>query len=409
LLRETDAHINFGAVPNADLGYAALAYPAGAGSARWTGYYRAPTAGPYDFFVQSTGEAGGYYRVYVDGYLTLDNWSEARALVGLETRDLTAGLHKIVVEHHGRPGFLGTRFRFGIVRCGTYINAAAEKLASSADAVVVAVGFNPESESEGADRTFRLPPGQDDLIEKMAALNKRTIVVITSGGSVDMRPWVDRVRALIEAWYPGQEGGRALAEILFGEVNPSGRLPVTFERQWEDNPVHDGYYPEAGTEQVIYKEGVFVGYRGYDHNGVKPLFPFGYGLSYTTFRYDNLSIRPAPSDSGLAYEVSFNVTNTGRREGAEVAEVYVGESKPAVPRPAKELKGLARVSLRPGATERVALVLDRRAFSYYDTSTHNWRADPGAFTIFVGNSESQIPLEGTITLRSSKGSARGGR
>jgi beta-glucosidase len=408
-LREMDAHINFGAVPNADLGYAAPAYPAGAGSARWTGYYAAQAAGPYDFFVQSTGEAGGYYRVYVDGNLILDNWSEARALVGFETRDLNAGSHKVVVEHHGRPGFLGARFRFGIVQRGTYVNAAAEKLASSADAVAVAVGFNPESESEGADRTFRLPPGQDELIEKMAALNKRTIVVITSGGSVDMRPWLDRVPALIEAWYPGQEGGRALAEILFGEENPSGRLPVTFELRWEDNPAHDSYYPAPGTEQVAYKEGVFVGYRGYDHNGSKPLFPFGYGLSYTTFRYDNLSIRPAPSNSGLAYEVSFNVMNTGQREGAEVAEVYVGESKPSVPRPAKELKGFARISLRPGATQRVTIVLDRRAFSYYDTSAHDWRADAGAFTIFVGNSESQAQLKGTITLTASQVSASGSR
>src|SRR5208282_3375706 len=195
--------------------------------------------------------------------------------------------------------------------------------------VVVAAGFDPESESEGADRTFRLPPGQNELIQEMSAANKNTIVLITSGGNVDMTEWFDRVPALLETWYPGQEGGKAAAEILFGEVNPSGRLAATFERRWEDNPVHDSYYPAPGTNRVVYKEGVFVGYRGYEHNGTKPLFPFGFGLSYTTFRYRNLAIRPVSGEtaqagspaSGPSYEVSCDVTNTGSRNGADVAEV----------------------------------------------------------------------------------------
>src|SRR5947209_16962642 len=213
-------------------------------------------------------------------------------------------------------------------------------MAARADAVVVAAGFGPETESEGADRTFSLPVGQDELIQEMAAANKNTIVVVTSGGSVDMSGWVERVPALIEAWYPGQEGGTALAEVLFGDVNPSGRLPVTFERRWEDNPVHDSYYPAAGTNRVEYKEGVFVGYRGYEHNNTKPLFPFGYGLSYTSFKLSNLSVKPAASDtSGPHYEVSFDVQNTGSREGAAVAQVYVGDKHAKVPRPASELKG----------------------------------------------------------------------
>ena len=180
-----ETHINFGADPNADLGYSPPVYPANAGSARWAGFYKAPNVGAHDFFVQSADEGSGYYRVFVDDKLILDNWTEVRALVGLDTLDLSAGVHKVVVEHHGRGGFLGSRFRFGIVPHGTYVNPIAEKLASMADAVIVAVGFSPDSESEGSDRTFRLPPGQDELIEKMAALNKRTIVVVTSGGSVD--------------------------------------------------------------------------------------------------------------------------------------------------------------------------------------------------------------------------------
>ncbi|HXJ18118.1 MAG TPA: glycoside hydrolase family 3 C-terminal domain-containing protein, partial [Candidatus Polarisedimenticolia bacterium] len=402
----TEPHVNFGAVPNADLGFRTQAYPSSVRSARWAGYYAAADAGAYDFFVQSTGEAGGYYRVYVDGKLILDDWNEARALVGFTTVTLTRGPHKIVVEHHGRPGFLGARFRFGIVRQGTYVSPSAEKIASSADVVVLAVGFNPETESEGADRTFRLPPGQDELIEKIAALNKHTVVVVTSGGSVDMRDWLDRVPALLEAWYSGQEGGTALAQILFGEANPSGRLPVTFERRWEDNPVHDSYYPEAGTNEVAYKEGVFVGYRGYERNGTRPLFPFGYGLSYTTFRYQHLSVRPVASGtakdssrrSALRYEVSFDVTNTGSRDGADVAQVYVGESNPPLPRPAKELKGFARVNLRAGATRKVKIVLNSRAFAYFDSAAHDWRVDPGKFTISVGESVDQIRLKSVVSL-----------
>src|SRR5207245_10261797 len=142
------------------------------------------------------------------------------------------------------------------------------------------------------------------LIQERAAANKNTIVVMTSGGSVDMNAWLDRVPTLVQAWYPGQEGGTALAEILFGDVNPSGRLPVTFERRWEDNPVHDSYYPESGTNRVVYKEGVFLGYRAYQHNGTKPLFPFGFGLSYSTFKYGNLTIKPTDSTASASERVN---------------------------------------------------------------------------------------------------------
>jgi beta-glucosidase len=406
VIRRNESHIDFGEAPGADLGFGAAAYSAGAVSSRWTGYYTASSAALYDGFVQSTGEAGGNYRVYVDDKLALDDWDESRALVGLITIALDPGPHKVVVEHRGRPGFLGMRFRFGIVRQDSYVDPVAEKIAASADAVVVAVGFDPESESEGADRTFRLPPGQDQLIQKMAAINKRTIVVVTSGGAVDMNGWIDRVPAVLESWYAGEEGGTALAEILLGDVNPSGRLPVSFERHWDDNPVHGSYYPTPGTKRVEYKEGVFTGYRGYEHEGIKPLFPFGYGLSYSTFRYRNLSIRPARpgtpetdrSGLGVHYEVSWDVTNTGSRDGADVGEVYVGESHPLVPRPAEELKGFARIALRAGETERVKVLLDGRAFSYYDAGAHQWRADPSEFTIFVGRSVDQIELQGTLTL-----------
>jgi beta-glucosidase len=365
----------------------------------------APTAATYDIFAEATGEAGGYYRVYVDDKIVLDDWTEARAMVGYVTLSLNAGPHKVIVEHHGRPGFLGARLRFGIVRQDNYVNPAAEKIAASADAVVIAVGFNPESESEGADRTFRLPPGQDELIAKIAAINKRTIIVITSGGAVDMTQWIDRVPGVLQAWYSGQEGGTALAQILFGDADPSGRLPVTFERHWEDNPVHDSYYSKPGSNQVAYSESVFVGYRGYQRTGVKVLFPFGYGLSYTTFRYSNLFIEPvtgsaaAQGTAGSApvYEVSWDITNTGKRSGSDVSEVYVGEVHPEVPRPAEELKGFVRVDLRPGQSQRVKVLLGSRAFSYFDTAAREWRVGPGDFSVFVGHSVDQIELKGIVS------------
>jgi beta-glucosidase len=176
-------------------------------------------------------------------------------------------------------------------------------------------------------------------------------------------------------------------------------LPVTFERRWQDNPVHESYYPEAGTKRVVYKEGVFVGYRGYEHNGTKPLFPFGFGLSYTTFKYNNLSIKPvSKSESGPRYEISFEVKNTGTREGADVAQVYVGDTQTKVPRPAKELKGFLKVSLGPGETKKVSVLLDSRALSYYDVNAKQWRAEPGDFNVMVGRSSEQIELRGKLTL-----------
>ena len=375
-------------------------FPGETNSSRWAGFYVAQEAGQYDVFALSSGEDGGFFRLYVDDKLVFDNWKASPALAAQTTLTLAPGAHKILLEQHGRSFWLGGRMQLGIQRRGTLVTEEVRRLASQADAVVVAAGFDPSTESEGADRTFRLPPGQDELIREMAAANKNTVVVITSGGGVDMTEWLERVPAVVQAWYPGQEGGTALAEILFGDVNPSGRLPVTFERRWEDNPVRDSYYPADGTNRVVYKEGVFVGYRGYEKRGVRPLFPFGHGLSYTTFEYGNLSVRPAAGGAaaGPRYEVSFDVKNTGRREGAEVAQVYVSPAPTGVERPAKELKGFAKVLLRAGESRRVTVTLDARAFAYYDAAAKRWRAEPGDYGVLVGRSSEQTELRGKVTL-----------
>ena len=392
-IARTEQHLNFRAGSRAE-------FPPDTLSSRWTGYYIVKQRGNYDIFVASSGEDGGYYRLYLDDKVVFDSWATAPTAVGQARVALDPGAHKVLIERHGRSRWIGSRFQFGISRTGTLADAEAKKLAASADVVVLAVGFDPGSESEGADRTFSLPPGQDQLIEEIAAANKNTIVVLTSGGNAAMNAWLDRVPALIEMWYPGQEGGRALAEVLFGEVNPSGRLPVTFERRWEDNPVHDSYYPAAGTNRVVYKEDVFVGYRGYEKTRTKPLFPFGYGLSYTTFKYSNLDIKTIASGDATnpRYEVSFDVKNTGSNEGADVAQVYVGDTHAKVPRPAKELKGFTKVSLRAGETRRVTVPLDGRALTYYDVNRKQWRADAGNFEVLVGRSAEQIELRGKLAL-----------
>jgi beta-glucosidase len=212
-----------------------------------------------------------------------------------------------------------------------------------------------------------------------------------------MTAWGDLVPGIFQAWYPGQEGGNALAQLLFGDYSPSGKLPITMERRWEDNPAHDSYYPKAADRKVTYTEGIFVGYRGYDKAGVKPLFPFGYGLSYTTFAYKNLVVSPASASGNV--EVHFDITNTGTRAGAEIAEVYVGDRHSKVPRPIRELKGFSKVSLGAGETKSVSVTLDRRAFAYYDVSKHVWTVTPGDFDISVARSSAQTELTGKVTLQ----------
>jgi len=387
-VRRTDQHVNvgrfFAGVKENEV------------SARWTGYFTPSAPGDHLLFVQGPGEEG-CSRLYLDDKLVIDNWEHAYARVSQVHIPLAAGAHKIRLEYCEHWSWGGPSVKFGIIRSEAAVTAAARTLASRSDAVVVAVGFDPDSESEGSDRTFQLPPGQDELIQQLAAANKNIIVVVTSGGAVDMRGWLDRVPALFEAWYPGQEGGTALAQLLFGDYAPSGKLPISFERRWEDNAVHDNYYyPKNAAKKIVYAEGIFLGYRHFDRAEVKPEFPFGLGLSYTTFAYKNLSVSPAREGDQLI-TVSFDVTNTGQRAGSEVAEVYVGEPQSTVPRPVKELKGFTKVQLNAGETRRVSVTLDRRAFAYYNVKNHDWTVDAGDFNVYVGSSSARIELTDKIT------------
>jgi beta-glucosidase len=390
LRTETDTSVNFGRAPFE------RPLPPDFHSGRWTGYYIAKQAGKYHVVLEGPHEHGGA-RVYIDDKLAIDSWQLHKAIVDDAVLDLTAGPHQIRLEMYRTVNW-ANQLLLAIADSDTMVDPEARAIAAKADAVVVSVGFDPSTESEGGDRGFRLLPGQDELIQAMLAANKNVIVVVTSGGGVDMTAWADRAPAILESWYSGQEGGTALAELLFGEYSPSGKLPVTFDRRFEDSAVYHSYYPNGSDNQAKYTEGVFLGYRHYDKAGIKPLFPFGYGLSYTTFEYGNLSISPKTVNGDEPITVSFDVTNTGRREGAEVAELYVSDTHASVPRPAKELKGFSRVELKPGETKKATIELDRRSLSYYDAKDKIWKAEPGDFGILVGSSSANIELKGTLHL-----------
>ena len=388
LLSRTDDHVNF----HWGEGSFQVGGPVDHFAARWTGYFTPKTDDDYKFYTS----ADDGVRLYVEDELVIDDWKPHGETLNTALRHLDAGkAHSIRLEYFENVG--SATVRFGISSAATPLSEQTKNLAAKADAVILCVGFNPHTESEGSDRTFKLPGGQDALIEQAAAINKNVIVVLNAGGNVDMTGWIEQVPALLHTWYPGQEGGTALAQILFGQYSPSGKLPATFERNWEDNPVYHSYYPQKNDRHVEYREGVFVGYRGYEQSGVKPMFPFGFGLSYTTFSFSDLQIAGNINGDNLV-EVSFRVKNTGTREGAEIAQVYVSDSHASVPRPPKELKGFTKVNLRSGESKLVTIRLDRRAFSFYDVKKHDWNVEPGEFGILIGDSSEEVALQGNFIV-----------
>jgi len=357
--------------------------------AAWTGMIRPAASGNFVFLLQAQGGVS----VSVDGKQIIGSWfcggdtlSHEVSLEGGRAYTVDVGVH---YDNKGSPA---VKFAWGPAPPLLSDDEAARVRA--ADAVVVCVGFNLMLEGEGSDRTYGLPDNQPELIRRVAALNPRTIVVLNSGGAVATEDWIGRVPAVLQAWYPGQEGGHAVGEVLMGKVNPSGKLPVTFEKRWEDTPSH-GHYPGA-KGKVDYAEDILVGYRWFDSKGVAPEFPFGFGLSYTTFHYDKIHVEPT-SDGRWA--VTFDVTNNGTQRGADVSQVYVSPPVTSkVMRPVRELKGFSREDLDTDQTITVTVVLDRRAFSYYDTDKGDWEVEPGSYTIEVGSSSRKILLAAPVRV-----------
>ena len=360
-------------------------------AARWEGWLWPERDGDHQFRLAVRGKA----TLSIDGKVLIGE--QAGTPLPAESDFQDAGKVASLTLRRGQPyrvriDYISERsgfhqMHFGI-RQPSPDFAAAVSAARAADVAVVFVGVSRTSESEGRDRSsLTLPGRQDDLVEAVLAANPRTIVVLNNGAPLDL-PWADRVPAIVEAWLPGQQGANALAQVLLGDVDPSGRLPFTFPRRLADNPAHLYY---SGGREATYGEGVFVGYRYYQQRQLAPLYPFGFGLSYTRFAYSNLQI-PQRNARGQ-YELSVDVRNVGQRAGSEVVQLYVSDDATrAVVRPPQELKGFSKVQLAPGQQTTVRFVLSQRDLSYYDTVTHDWVLTPGTHGVAVGSSSADLPL-----------------
>jgi beta-glucosidase len=375
-------------------------------SARISGLFTPHESGPYVFSLLSAGLS----RLNVDGKQLIDQWTAQNpgdAFFGAGSAEKTAEIRltagqpvEIVVEYSSQGAAMMRGLRLGamLVVPQDAIARAAE-LAAASDAALVFVGSSGEWESEGFDRpNIDLAGQQVALIEAVAAANPRTVVVLQTGSPVAM-PWLDKPAAVLQAWFCGQECGNAIADVLFGAVDASGRLPQTFPIRLEDNPAYINYPGENGT--VVYGEGIFVGYRYYDKKRIDTLFPFGFGLSYTSFDYSNLRLSKGSLAPDQILEVSLDVTNTGQRHGMEVVQLYVRDPASALARPEKELKGFAKLELQPGETKTVSFTLDRRSLAFYDDALRRWVAEAGEFTVLVGRSAADIRLESSFQLNQS--------
>lgn len=373
---------------------------------RLRGHFTPEVSGTYKFGLVAVGNS----RVQI-GDVTLDNavdptsvgtpfeiWDQERIV----EVDCVAGEPlSIAAEYVSPTGVPWRALRLGHlppVPADPVDEAAA--LAAEADVAIVVAGLNDEWESEGFDRiNMDLPGRQDELIARVAAANPNTVVVLNVGSPVHM-PWRDDVAAVLQAWYLGQEQGNAIADVLFGRVNPSGKLPTTFPQRYQDNPAYINFPGENG--KVRYGEGLFVGYRYYDRKGIEPLFPFGFGLSYTTFDYANLSV----SADGDDYAVTLDITNSGSVAGSEVVQLYVHDDVSSLVRPDKELKAFAKVALAPGETRRVTLTLRRDDLAFYDPAAGKWIVEAGTFELLVGASAADIRLRATIDVAAAPDAAR---
>ena len=373
-------------------------------SARVSGTFTAKEDGEHSFGLH----AAAYAKLYVDGELVVDawdTWCKGRTFFeeGCDERTGTVNLAagqtvSVVMELRTKASdnLYFTAFRFGVSRVlGAREIDAAVAAASRCDTAVVFVGRSGEWDTEGSDlENIELPRNQNALITAVCAANPNTIVVLQTGGPVEM-PWVAQAPAILQAWYPGQECGNAVADVLFGHAEPSGRLPQTFPVRWSDNPSHSQdpeIYPgSAGT--VRYGEGVFVGYRHYEKYGIKPLFSFGHGLSYTEFALSDVTVHT--NDEGIG--ISVNVTNVGDRSGSTVVQLYISDQNSTLERPAQELRAFKKVALQVGQKTSVNLVLSPRDFAYFDVSDDCWRVDGGTYTVHIGFSSSDIVMTQDVT------------
>lgn len=367
-------------------------------SVRWDGYFYAPRSGSYEFSLVHDSSA----RLVIDGNALITDETpstESPVLGFLPIRmrtakvELQAGHSYRILMEYASGDFSESIFRLGAKVPEEGIDKAVE-IAKKADIAVVVVGSSNTSETETSDRTsLELYGRQNELITAIAAVNPRTVVVLINGAPVTM-PWLDKVDAVVETWLPGQEGGHAIANVLFGKVNPSGKLPISFPRQLEDNPT---FKHSSGGDNVRYGEGLLVGYRYYDKKNIQPLFPFGHGLSYTTFNYKHLKL-PKRVTFGESFAVTVDIENTGVHDGQEVVQLYVENIASTALTAIKELKGFDKVMLKPGERKTVGFELTPQDLSFYDPNIKDWVEPTGSFRVLVGSSSRDLKVAGVIEV-----------
>ena len=357
----------------------------------WEGYVEPDKTDELIFFV----DAQGGYRLWIDNQLVLDaSTSESfdnRYFVVSAEKGKRKSAKLEYYNHRSSP----SEIRMGYAYKSSIDFNKALKIVQPADVVIVCAGLDGAIELEGRDRPFGLPFGQDSLINEILKINPNVCVVVHAGGGIDMSLWINKVPAVLHALYAGQEGGTALGEIVSGQVCPSAKLPFTIEKKWEDSPAYGNYDETRSSKKVFYREGIFVGYRGYDKKGIEPLFPFGYGLSYTTFDYSDLQV---DIRSKYDVEVSFKIKNSGKYAGAEIAQLYVYDQIASEERPLKELKGFEKIKLEPGEEQKVIIRLSEEDFSFFNTKKNKWVFEKGKFDILIGRSSRDIVLKKTLSL-----------
>jgi beta-glucosidase len=380
-------------------GVPAPGLPPNGWSIRWTGTLTAPVDGDFTFHLTNHARA----TLFLDGATVINNGGGFPGVTRSATVHLTAGQPHSIQVDWAKPSGQAMIELAWTPPAGTP-NAEIAEAAAAAARSDVAVVFVSTKDTEGFDRTdITLPGHQNALIEAVAAANPRTVVVLNTGGPVQM-PWLDRVAGVLEAWYPGEEAGNAAASVLFGDTDPAGRLPITFPRSLADTPANTPAQYPGVNGVATYSEGLDVGYRHYDARGITPLFPFGFGLSYSTFRLSRLTVLGPGAGPAL---VSVDVANTGRHTGSQVVQVYVGGADgtgpitPGQVAPPRRLAGFAKVSLPPGQRRRVLVALPPRAFAHWDSTAQRWLVNPGNYPVSVGTSSRDLPL--TVTVRRSGG------
>ncbi len=360
-------------------------------SIRWTGELLPPVSGKYKLKFL----CDGGLRVYLDSRLILEEWKDPVKTLEVNLKTVEVNLeggkpHKITLEYSS--SWAVSEMKFGWEIPGRNLLGEAVEIAKKADVVLIFGGLSSHLETESWDRPSMAIPNQDELIQAVSRANPRTAVILINGSEVLVNKWVEGVGAILEAWYPGQEGALAIADALFGEFSPSGKLPFSWFKNPEDCPAFRTY--KDPSLKAVYNEGVFVGYRHLTSKGIKPAFPFGHGLSYTSFKYWDLHLNKTED----SLEVSLRLSNTGNFPGAEVVQVYVAPPEGKVPRPAMELKGFQRVFLHPGETRKIAIKINLKNLRYFDENQGKWKLQKGKYRILVGGSSEDIRLKDNLEI-----------